>query len=202
VDAIKKIEKLEARLQDVERERNEALARIDVLERRLKELGVNTKTLRPDTDVNLGGMSSQQLKDYVTVLRRMVQDDQVRIAELEKQLKGGKAPGYPICTVTSGYLLSFTLLEDGRITGAPAWDSAAGPIVGKIDGVSTLASGRALTIAEFRSAARKIQDWEGRQTQQCRFRVKALRLTSSAAVYDKQLDALGYFYPKRVTGGP
>lgn len=111
---------------------------------------------------------------------------------------GGNAPGLPRCHNTTGFLFTFAFQADGRIRGMPAWDGTATSTIGNLPGIATIASGKSLSLGEFRSAASKLVSWLDTQNEPCRYSVKVFHETTNISVYESQLSAVEkFFYVKR-----
>ncbi|MEI9993754.1 MAG: hypothetical protein WDM91_04090 [Rhizomicrobium sp.] len=171
--------------------------RIAELERFIRGMGINPKTFQPDSGVISSGRISsiaegqQRLDNANRIIASLQQENGL----LRKTL-GGKAPGLPRCLATSGYLIDFTLLADGRIRGAPAWE--AGAEVSALPGVATLASGQPLSLDAFRAAAAQLNAWADVQAEPCRFSIRETHETQNLGTFEGQLTVLErFFYVKR-----
>jgi cell division protein FtsB len=172
------------------------------LERQLQELLPDAPPPVPNNakSVSVPETTYKWLQARVTSFEKIARDLQAENAALRKQIvgEGGRAPGLPVCIVTSGYLLTFNFLRDGSISGDRAWDTAADSVASKIPGVMALSSGHPLLLNQFRLAAAEVKKWGLSQAQPCTFRVREKRETTDIEVFDKQLAAAeSAFYVKR-----
>jgi hypothetical protein len=157
------------------------------------------ETLTPQADFPPKSYGIEQLRVIAREQRMIIAALQRQVQEMTKRLNGGKAPGLPICTLTRGFLLAFTLKPDGNISGVPGWSQEVGFILANSGGLPELSSGRNLSLEQFSSAADKVKSFGMAQSQPCTFRVSYRRETTDAAVFEQQLRALGgYFYVAQV----
>jgi cell division protein FtsB len=201
--------RLEELIQTLNEERANLLRERDAARREIADLRNQLRELLPDApppvpnNPKTGPVPENMdkwLQARVASLEKIARDLQAENAALRRQIagEGGRAPGLPVCIVTSGYLLTFNFLRDGSISGDRAWDTAADSVALKIPGILTLSSGHALPLNQFQVAAAEVKKWGLSQGQPCTFRVKEKRETMDIDVFDKQLGAAeSAFYVKR-----
>lgn len=200
-EAYTKITNLEKQISELQIEHTKTLQDLARLKKYLDDLGIDSNTLRPkhSATTDIDSMSPGQLKGFARNQQAIAAELQGQNAKLRKDIAGGKAPGLPICLVTSRYLLSFSLLADGSVLGKPAWDTDANQIAKDLPGVSTLTSSSPISLKEFLNGASKLGAWGKSQSQPCTFTIGTRRLTNDAAMYDEQLNAMGkYFYVGKI----
>lgn len=158
----------------------------------IKALTSSATSIAPDiSPFPPPGYGIEQLRALAREQRTIITALQGQIRELQTRLNGGKAPGLPICTVTSGFMINFALEADGSFVGAPGWKSEMAFAVQDIDGVEVLASGRNLNAAQFAAEGAKVKAWGLKQSQPCTVRVSYARNTTDAGIFERQLKALG-----------
>jgi cob(I)alamin adenosyltransferase len=179
------------RIQDLQEENHR-------LNEYIKELTGATNSISPNAEFPPPGYGLDRLRALAREQRSIISALQRQIGDLQKKVNGGRAPGLPICTVTNGYLINFTLEADGNITGAPGWKSEMAFAVNEISGAQELASGRSLRLTELSASAAKVKSWGLRQVPPCTVRVSYARKTTDAGIFERQLKILGdYFYVGR-----
>jgi hypothetical protein len=105
----------------------------------------------------------------------------------------GKAPGHPICALSSTYLLNVSLLSAGQVLVTKNWSDADAARVAKLPGLDTLISNTPLTLKAFTAAAASLKDYSIK-TNACVFAVKVKRVTNDAGVFDDELRAVEEYF--------
>lgn len=145
-------------------------AHVSKLEQFLSEIGIDGKTLEPISNtIRFGGKTYKRLS--------------------------GHAPGRPGCALPSHFLLKFQLLSNDVITGTSLQNQDDGAKWSTMAGFNALASGRPLSLEQFRDAAYKLSHSSGADHGACVFAVKAFRVTNNAETFDAELSLIQqYFY--------
>jgi hypothetical protein len=162
--------KLENELTTTRRENLKLKAHVSKLEQFLSEIGIDGKTLEPISNtIRFGGKTYKRLS--------------------------GHAPGRPGCALPSHFLLEFRLLSNDVIAGTSLQNEDDGTKSSAMAGLNTLASGRPLSLGQFRDAAYKLAHSSGADHGACVFAVKAFRVTNNAKTFDAELSLIQqYFY--------
>jgi hypothetical protein len=130
----------------------------------------------------------------------MIDERQKENADLRAQLAQARGGGVdlPNCTVTASFLLSIDLRADGRLSAHPVWAAGAASAAQAVPGISDLASGRALSPAEFSRLAERVQAWGRSQPTPCGFRVQVQEQHRSLDLYKRQVKLVErFFYVRR-----
>ena len=118
----------------------------------------------------------------------VIKDQSAANEDLRGKIKGGV--GLPACTVTAGSLLRIELLGDGRFRGTRAWAAGADGAVRVIPGLTSLASGQALTSGQLRTYSAQVLAWGKAQDPKCMFRVRARAGHNDAQLFNRQVKVL------------
>ena len=105
----------------------------------------------------------------------------------------GKAPGHPVCSLESTYLLSVSLLSGGQIQGKKNWVDADAHRVTTLPGVDVLSSDAPLALKAFTAAAATLRDFS-LKTSDCVYAVKVKRETNDAGAFDDELRAVEQYF--------
>jgi cell division protein FtsB len=159
-----------------------------------------TKAEEKVQELNMAIVELQNRLNGAKVIEQQNQVLSASNAELQRRINGGKAPGLPLCTVVSGFLLVITANTDGTFTGASAWDKSPVSKVTELPNIQSLSSDQPLSETEFKKAASELSKWGTAQDQPCRFRARVKRepTMTSFDQWDKQLALVEqFFYVKR-----
>ncbi|MDH5179093.1 MAG: hypothetical protein OEZ39_06210 [Gammaproteobacteria bacterium] len=138
----------------------------------------------------------KDLEKQVANERRMITEKQQYITRLLKEGKG--RTGYPICAITSGFLLEIELNSDGSLLVKPAWSEGAEADARDIPGVTQLIHGQSISIDNFSEHASQIYTWGDQQTIPCRFSIRTVRKSEDLTTYLSQIKTVEkYFYAKK-----
>ena len=105
----------------------------------------------------------------------------------------GKAPGHPICTLSSVYLLNVALLSGGQVKGAKNWSAADARRVQGLPGLDVLSANAPIALKAFTAAAAGLRDYSVK-TNDCVFAVRVKRETNDAGAFDDELNAVQAYF--------
>jgi hypothetical protein len=199
-----KVERLERQLSERNKEIRELKVRIRGLEIANEQLAnslrrfAEQKTGPLPANAKVVVLPQDQFTSNMTDLANkteLLNGKQNENATLRAKLAGRGGSDLPNCNVTPGLLIHVDLLAGGSFSAHPLWSANANGPAHKVPGLADLASGRALSKAEFERLARQVQSYGLQQVPQCGFRARVKERHSNLTQYKQQHHVVArYFY--------
>ena len=124
-----------------------------------------------------------------------VEARQKEIHDLKARLGGRGGTNLARCEAAPGFLVAIDLLGDGGFRAQRQWPDFSTSAVSKVPGALQLASGRALSRAEFKQLAGGLKQWGEAQPTPCRFHARYSLRHSNIPLFQRQTGEVNqYFY--------
>ena len=105
----------------------------------------------------------------------------------------GKAPGHPVCALSSTYLLNVALLSGGQVLATKNWGDADSKRVAALPDLDILSANTPVALKSFAMAAATLKSYS-LKTNDCVFAVKVKRETNDAGAFDDELRAVEEYF--------